>query len=151
MWLFFVSFKGLNCIGLLKMRYTIYHMTHAKLRRTTKNDNMKCTPFFTFMIFFLMVVPATGEMSISHIEVKAVVANEIIVKYSWEIDVSFSEDKPVSCKMKITFFDASGVEIHSKSQYISLSHGSNHFTGHGICKPEIWKKLKEYKAHIECK
>ena len=111
---------------------------------------MKRIFFLTLMIFFLLLLPAFADMNISDLEVKAVVSNAYIVSYSWKMDVAFGEDKLRSCKLKILFFDASGSEIYSKSRYISLSPGSNHFTGRGICKPEVWKKIKEYKAHIKC-
>ena len=111
---------------------------------------MKAIFFFQFMLFFPMVHPAFAEMNISDLEVKAVISNDIIVEYSWTMDVYFSEEKSMNCKLKITFFNDNRAEIHSKSLYISLSNGSNHLTGKGICNPDVWTKIKEYKAHITC-
>ena len=111
---------------------------------------MERIALFTSMISLLTVIPAFAEINISDLDVKAVISNEFIVRYSWKIDVYFSEDRPMNCKLKILFFDANGSEIHSKSRPLSLSHGTTHLTGHGVCKPEVWKKIKEYKAHIKC-
>jgi len=116
-----------------------------------KMTAMKVIYFFSFILFFLMVDPTFAEMNISNLEVKAVISNDIIVKYLWEMDVSFSEEESMTCKLKITFFNDNGAEIHSKSRHISLSNGSNHLTGKGLCKPDVWKKIKEYKAHIMCR
>jgi len=111
----------------------------------------KILAFTTFLVFLSINGLLFAQMSISNLEVKTVVSNEIIVKYSWKMDVSFSEDRSIDCKLKIIFLDAYGSEIHSKTQTVFLSNGTNHLTGHGICKPDVWKKIEEYKAHIKCR
>ena len=112
---------------------------------------IKRTSIFTLLTFFLMALPAFAEMDISNLEVKAVVSNNFIVQYSWEMDVSFGEDKPEKCTLKISFYDDSDFEVYSKSGDVSLSPGSNHVTGQGVCRPDVWKKIKEYKARIQCR
>lgn len=106
---------------------------------------------FTLLMFFLMVLPTLAEMDISSLEVKAVVANDFIVQYSWEMDVAFDGDRPEKCLLKISFFDDNGFEVYSKTGFISLSPGSNHVKGKGVCRPDVWKRTKEYKARIQCK
>lgn len=114
-------------------------------------STIKRTSIFTLLVFFLMVIPTFAEMDISNLELKAVVSNNFIVQYSWEMDVSFGEDKSEKCILKISFYDDNGFEIYSKSGYVSLSPGSNHVTGQGVCRPDVWQKTKEYKARIQCR
>jgi len=107
--------------------------------------------FFFASIIFLFMVPLTfAEINISNLQVKAVVSNQYIVQYSWDVDATFGEAKPERCVLRISFLDDTGFEIYSKFREISLSPGSNHFQGQGVCKPEVWRRTKEYKAHILC-
>ena len=103
-----------------------------------------------FTIPLFIACPVFAEMEISNLEISPVVANKFIVQYSWKVDVNCPEDKSNPCGMRIIFFDASGIELHSKSRMVSLNKGMNHLSGHGICKPEVWEKIREYKVHITC-
>ena len=107
--------------------------------------------FFPVSMIFFFVVPLTfAEINISNLQVEAVVSNQYIVQYSWDVDATFGEDKQERCVLKISFLDDTGFEIYSKFRDIALSPGSNHFQGKGVCKPEVWRRTAEYKAHILC-
>jgi hypothetical protein len=102
------------------------------------------------VLTLLPVFPAFAEMSIIKLEVEPVVYNDIIVRYKWIMDVLFEEEMSGNCELKITFFDSAGSAVHGKSQIIMLDQGENHLSGHGVCKPALWKKITDYKAHISC-
>ena len=105
---------------------------------------------FTIMAFLLITGPGYAEMEISQLEIKPVVSNEFIVQYAWTIAVQYDRDEKGSCVLEILFFDASGSQIHSQKRAISLNKGLNQLGGRGVCKPGIWKRIREYKAHITC-
>jgi hypothetical protein len=89
-------------------------------------------------------------MEIATLNVEAAVANDIIVKYVWRIEISSDDEESINCKLRLIFFDEKGTKLQSKTEFISISTGKNRFSGSGICKPGVWKRVKEYKAHLTC-
>jgi hypothetical protein len=89
-------------------------------------------------------------MEITSLKVEASVANDIIVKYVWRMEVSSGDEASIHCKFRLSFFDENGTEIQSKTDFVTISNGVNRFSGAGICNPGVWKRVKEYKAHLTC-
>jgi hypothetical protein len=93
---------------------------------------------------------ANAEMEITSLNVEAAVANDIIVTYEWRLEVSSIQDESMNCELGIRFFDESGTQILSRTEFVSISKGMNRLKGSGICKPDVWNRVKEYKAHLTC-
>ena len=111
---------------------------------------LKIIYFMGFMVLGIWASSSYGELTISHLKVEPLLANDIIVRYAWKVDVSSDEEGERHCDLKISFFDASGSVILSKTVPVSVSRGKNPVSGHGVCKPEIWDRIKEYRAIISC-
>lgn len=101
------------------------------------------------LILLLFPVLVFAETEISNLGVRVIDAGSRYTKYSWKMDI-YSDTSKSSCMLNISFRDSEDFEIHSATDFISLSQGSNHFTGQGICKNTIWEQIDHYTADVKC-
>ena len=104
--------------------------------------------FLLFIVIFL-VAPTYAETEMSNLGVRVIRSSERYTYYSWKVDVN-SDTSKKSCMLKISFRDADGFELTSANDIVTLSPGTNHLTGQGMCKKEIWNQIEKYTAKMNC-
>ena len=105
---------------------------------------MKRFLFITlFLIPILITTTTAAEMQVSNLGVRVIESEGTYTEFSWKVNIYSDESKP-NCYINISFRDNEGYQIHLENAIISISSGSNHLTGQGMCKTNIWTQINEY-------
>ncbi|MFC1822716.1 hypothetical protein ACFL9T_08415 [Thermodesulfobacteriota bacterium] len=111
---------------------------------------MKRIICFGLFLFILYAFPVFAQIRISAQDVTVTKNDGQFVSYDWKLAVESVEDLS-DCTLFISFRNAQGKQIHLAAEPVFLTEGSNNIDGEGVCKYDIWKLIKEYKAQISCK
>jgi uncharacterized protein YgiM (DUF1202 family) len=85
---------------------------------------------------------SNAEITVAHRDASS-------VKISW-IVVANSSSAISGCRLRLSFRNDEGLEIHSVSEAVDIEEGANSITGNNTCDPKVWNQTDAVRAQLDC-